>query len=129
MSETVNQTHGDQIHFSLNDYTQYHKWAFLMKGCLDDHGEWNEEAKLPKEGKAAFRLITKNVHQNSIDLIMDTTSSVEAWQILAKEFAGTSIPTQRAALKELLNLKITSDIHGEIKRIKDNATCGSEGIT
>ena len=93
MSEPVNQTHGDQIHFSLNDYTQYHKWAFLMKGCLDDHGEWNEEAKLPKEGKAAFRLITKNFYQNSIDLIMDTTSSVEAWQILAKEFAGTSIPT------------------------------------
>ena len=115
----VNQTEGDQIHFSLNDYSQYHKWAFLMKGLLDDHGEWNESANLPTEGKAGFRLIVKNVHQNSIDLIMDTTSSVEAWEILAREFAGTSIPTQRATLKELLNFKIDSNIHSEIKRIKE----------
>ncbi len=90
-----------------------------MKGLLDDHGEWDESANLPIEGKTGFRLIVKNVHQNSIDLIMDTTSSIEAWNILAKEFAGTSIPTQRATLKELLNFKIDSNIHSDIKRIRE----------
>ena len=49
-----------------------------MKGLLDDHGEWYESANLPIEGKTGFRLIVKNVQQNSIDLIMDTTSSIEA---------------------------------------------------
>ena len=50
---------------------------------------------------------------------MDTTSSVQAWEILANEFAGTSIATQRAVLKALLNFQIGKDIHDEIKQIKD----------
>ena len=126
MSESVQsqvltgaQTHGDQIHFSLNDYSQYHKWAFLMKNLLDDHNVWDEENTRPLESKVAFRLIIKNVHAESIDLIMETSSSVTAWNILLQEFAGTSIPTQRAVLKELLNYQVGKVIHDEVKRIKE----------
>jgi hypothetical protein len=77
-----NQTHGDQIHFALNDYSQYHKWAFLMKNLLDDHNVWDDLNTHPVESKVAFRLIVKNVHADSIDLIMDTTSSIMAWMLI-----------------------------------------------
>jgi hypothetical protein len=90
-----------------------------MKNLLDDHNEWDEENTRPKEGKQAFRLIVKNVHSDSIDLIMDTTSSVEAWKILSEEFAGSSIPTQRAVLKALLNYQVGKDLHDEVKKIKE----------
>jgi hypothetical protein len=66
----------------------------------------------------AFRLIVKNVHAESIDLIMETSSSVTAWNILLQEFAGTSIPTQRAVLKKLLNYQVGKVIHERIKELK-----------
>lgn len=80
-----------KIAIKLSRHDHYHKWVFLMKQLLIRTSNWNEAAHCPLDTTASFSILSENIHEDHLDLIMDETLASHAWITLKKKFAGKSV--------------------------------------
>jgi hypothetical protein len=118
-STVISHSYKDiKIAIKLSRHDHYHKWVFLMKQLLIRTSNWNEEESQPLDSSASFSIISENIHEDHLDLIMDETLASAAWIILKKKFAGKSVSHQLSCIRSLVEFKYSSNMQGNLNSLR-----------
>lgn len=118
-STVVSHSYKDlKIAIKLSRHDHYHKWVFLMKQLLIRTSNWNEATNSPSDTSASFSIISENIHEDHLDLIMDETLASAAWNILQKKFAGKSVSHQLSCIRSLVEFKYSSNMQGNLNSLR-----------
>ena len=109
-----------KIPIKLQKAEHFQKWAFLLRNQLKKCELWDDSAHSPIESPMAFSIIVENLHEDSLDLIMDIEENQAsvAWNKLKSKFAGKSIFQQRACISALVNFRMSENMQQSINQLR-----------
>lgn len=91
----------------LKGEENYAKWKYLMEGLFTSKGLWVESKEYtgPKPSPTATFAIQSNIHEDLIDLIIDTKDAKEMWKIFHNKWSGCSVPDRITAVRKFVGIE------------------------
>ena len=98
------------ISVTLKGEENYAKWKYLMEGMLTQKGLWIESKEYigPTSSPTSTFAIQSNVHEDLIDLIMDTKDARVMWKIFHDKWAGSTIPDRITSVRKFVAIEFES---------------------